>query len=122
MAVAVEIAPRSCDHVVESIGSGCRGQIDHLGRGFVPTVEARIGLVGGEEIALGVGVVQVADGNASATFATTAASIRYDGSWSQADNYTAGGDFKTDAATGRPGWRSRRTSTTVARSPVSPEW
>lgn len=43
-----------------------------------------------------------AGGNASATYATTAASIRYDGSWSQADNYTAGGDFKTDTATGRP--------------------
>ena len=42
-------------------------------------------------------------GNASASHATRAASIRYDGSWSQADNYTAGGDFKTDTATGRPG-------------------
>lgn len=42
-------------------------------------------------------------GNASASYATPTASIRYDGSWSQADNYTAGGDFKTDTATGRPG-------------------
>ena len=42
-------------------------------------------------------------GNASAAYATQTASIRYDGSWSQADNYTAGGDFKTEAATGRPG-------------------
>jgi iron complex outermembrane receptor protein len=42
-------------------------------------------------------------GNASAGYATQTASIRYDGSWSRADNYTAGGDFKTDTATGRPG-------------------
>jgi len=42
-------------------------------------------------------------GNASVSYATQAASIRYDGSWSQADNYTAGADFKTDTATGRPG-------------------
>ena len=42
-------------------------------------------------------------GNASASYATRTTSIRYDGSWSQADNYTAGGDFKTDVATGRPG-------------------
>jgi iron complex outermembrane receptor protein len=41
--------------------------------------------------------------NVSATYATRTASIRYSGSHSQADNYTAGGDFKTDPATGRPG-------------------
>ena len=42
-------------------------------------------------------------GNAAATFATEAFNINYSGSWSQADNYTAGGDFKTTTATGRPG-------------------
>ena len=39
-------------------------------------------------------------GNASATYATDKFSINYNGSWSQADNYTAGDDFKT---TRRPG-------------------
>jgi len=29
--------------------------------------------------------------------------IQYDGNWSRADNYTAGDDFKTSTATGRPG-------------------
>lgn len=42
-------------------------------------------------------------GSATATFATQALSLNYNGSWSQADNYTAGGDFKTTTATGRPG-------------------
>ena len=42
-------------------------------------------------------------GNAAATYATDAFSINYNGSWSQADNYTAGDDFKTSKATGRPG-------------------
>lgn len=42
-------------------------------------------------------------GNASATYASDKFSINYNGSYSQADNYTAGGDFKTDTATGRIG-------------------
>lgn len=42
-------------------------------------------------------------GNAAATYATQGFSINYNGSWSQADNYTAGDDFKTTTATGRPG-------------------
>lgn len=42
-------------------------------------------------------------GNASAGLASETASLRYDGSWSRADNYTAGGHFKTGTATGRPG-------------------
>ncbi len=42
-------------------------------------------------------------GNAGATFATEAFSIRYSGSWSKANNYTAGDDFKTTTATGVPG-------------------
>jgi iron complex outermembrane recepter protein len=42
-------------------------------------------------------------GSATATFATEALSLNYNGSWSQADNYTAGGDFKSTTATGRPG-------------------
>ncbi len=43
--------------------------------------------------------------NLSATHATQDFSIRYDGSLSQADNYTAGGDFKTYELTGRTGHR-----------------
>lgn len=42
-------------------------------------------------------------GNASATYATEAFSINYRGAYSQADNYTAGDDFKTSEITGRPG-------------------
>jgi iron complex outermembrane receptor protein len=42
-------------------------------------------------------------GNASATLATETASVRYDGSWSRASNYTAGDDFKTSRTTGRVG-------------------
>jgi len=42
-------------------------------------------------------------GNLSATHATEAFSIRYNGSWSQADNYTAGDDFKDFTDTGRVG-------------------
>ncbi|MBV0932108.1 TonB-dependent receptor [Marinobacterium weihaiense] len=42
-------------------------------------------------------------GNVSATHASENLSIRYDGAWSQADNYTAGSDFKTSPETGRPG-------------------
>ena len=42
-------------------------------------------------------------GNVAATFATESFNINYAGAWSQADNYTAGGDFKTSTATGRPG-------------------
>jgi iron complex outermembrane recepter protein len=42
-------------------------------------------------------------GSADASVATEALSVGYNGSWSQADNYTAGGDFKTTTATGRPG-------------------
>jgi iron complex outermembrane receptor protein len=42
-------------------------------------------------------------GNLGATYATQTFNINYSGSWSQADNYTAGGDFKTTTETGRPG-------------------
>ncbi|MGB5561281.1 MAG: TonB-dependent receptor [Sedimenticolaceae bacterium] len=42
-------------------------------------------------------------GNVAATFATESFNINYAGAWSQADNYKAGGDFKTSTATGRPG-------------------
>ncbi|HOP16385.1 MAG TPA: TonB-dependent receptor [Gammaproteobacteria bacterium] len=42
-------------------------------------------------------------GNLSAMHATEAFNINYSGSHSQADNYTAGGDFKTTTATGRVG-------------------
>lgn len=42
-------------------------------------------------------------GNLSATHATENLSINYSGSWSKADNYTAGDDFKTFTDTGRPG-------------------
>jgi iron complex outermembrane receptor protein len=42
-------------------------------------------------------------GNASASFDTENVSLRYNGSWSRSDNYTAGGDFKNTAMTGRPG-------------------
>ena len=42
-------------------------------------------------------------GNASASLALDSVSLRYSGSWSSADNYRAGGDFKTTDMTGRPG-------------------
>ena len=42
-------------------------------------------------------------GNANATYASERVSIRYSGSWSQANNYSAGGNFKTSAATDRSG-------------------
>jgi len=42
-------------------------------------------------------------GNVSLEHATEQFSIAYDGAWSRADNYTAGGDFKTGTATGRDG-------------------
>jgi len=42
-------------------------------------------------------------GNISATYATEEVSINYNGSYSQADNYTAGDDFKTSEVTGRIG-------------------
>jgi len=42
-------------------------------------------------------------GNVAATFATERFSFNYSGAISKADNYSAGGNFKTDAATGRPG-------------------
>ena len=42
-------------------------------------------------------------GNLAATQATENASISYNGSWSKADNYRAGDDFKTSGATGRVG-------------------
>lgn len=41
--------------------------------------------------------------NLSLVHATEAFSIAYDGAWSRADNYTAGGAFKTTTATGRNG-------------------
>ncbi len=43
--------------------------------------------------------------NLSATHATQDFSVRYDGSLSRADNYRAGGDFKTYEFTGRTGHR-----------------
>jgi iron complex outermembrane recepter protein len=42
-------------------------------------------------------------GSATSSFATEALGLVYNGNWSQADNYTAGGDFKTTTGTGRPG-------------------
>ena len=42
-------------------------------------------------------------GNATATYASERVSIRYSGSWSQANNYSAGGNFKTSTATDRSG-------------------
>jgi iron complex outermembrane receptor protein len=42
-------------------------------------------------------------GNATASFATEAVSVRYNGSWSRSDNYTASRNFKTTEMTGRPG-------------------
>jgi iron complex outermembrane receptor protein len=41
--------------------------------------------------------------NLNARMANQNASINYTGSWSQADNYSAGDDFKTSTATGRTG-------------------
>jgi len=46
---------------------------------------------------------QATGGNLSASYATDAFSLRYSGSTSKADNYTAAGDFKNTTATGRPG-------------------
>lgn len=42
-------------------------------------------------------------GNLTATYATDQINLTYSGSTSKADNYTAGRNFKTFAATGRPG-------------------
>lgn len=42
-------------------------------------------------------------GNLTATYATEMLNITYSGATIQADNYTAGGDFKTTTATGHPG-------------------
>ncbi len=42
-------------------------------------------------------------GSLSAIHATENLSISYNGSWSKADNYTTGDDFKTTTETGRPG-------------------
>lgn len=42
-------------------------------------------------------------GNLTATYATEMLNITYSGATTQADNYTAGGDFKTTSTTGRPG-------------------
>lgn len=42
-------------------------------------------------------------GSATASVATEAVGLVYTGNWSQADNYTAGGNFKTTTETGRPG-------------------
>ncbi|MGD2117648.1 MAG: TonB-dependent receptor plug domain-containing protein [Chromatiales bacterium] len=41
--------------------------------------------------------------NLSTGLASRTASLRYEGSWSKADNYSAADDFKTSTATGRPG-------------------
>ncbi len=41
--------------------------------------------------------------NAGASLASETMSLRYSGAWSQADNYTAGAEFKNYDATGRPG-------------------
>jgi len=43
-------------------------------------------------------------GNAAATFATDALSLSYTGSVARANDYWAGGNFKTNTATGRPGY------------------
>lgn len=47
-------------------------------------------------------------GNLSATHAEEAFNIRYDGSYSKANNYSAGGDFKSGTSTGQPGNSSPR--------------
>jgi iron complex outermembrane receptor protein len=41
--------------------------------------------------------------NASATYATESVNVSYSGALAKADNYKAGGNFKTSTATGRPG-------------------
>jgi iron complex outermembrane receptor protein len=41
--------------------------------------------------------------NLTGTYATEVLNLTYSGAWSEADNYTAGGDFKSDKATGRLG-------------------
>jgi len=45
--------------------------------------------------------------NAAATFATDMFSLNYTGSTAKSNNYRAGGDFKTNPATGRPGHELR---------------
>ena len=47
-------------------------------------------------------------GNLSATHAEEAFNIRYDGSYSKANNYSAGGDFKSGTSTGQLGNSSPR--------------
>lgn len=49
-------------------------------------------------------------GNASVTYATENVSLSYSGAYSEADNYTAGKDFKTFTASGRPAttWRATK--------------
>jgi len=42
-------------------------------------------------------------GNVTATIATENLNVTYSGALSQSDNYTAGGNFRTTTATGRPG-------------------
>ena len=42
-------------------------------------------------------------GNVSATYATESLNVTYAGATAQSDNYTAGGNFRTTTATGRPG-------------------
>lgn len=51
---------------------------------------------------------QARGGNASATAATENISLSYTGAYSEADNYTAGRDFKNYTATGRAGERMAR--------------
>ena len=72
----------------------------------IPPVFAAPGagnIIGGE-----IGGFYRSNGNArganlAATFATEAINISYTGATAKADNYKAGGDFKTSSATGRPG-------------------
>jgi iron complex outermembrane receptor protein len=64
---------------------------------------------GGESLTKGeVGAFYRSNGDArgghlKATHASETLSINYSGSWSKANNYTAGDDFKTFTETGRPG-------------------
>ncbi|GAB1235645.1 TonB-dependent receptor [Ferrigenium sp. UT5] len=46
---------------------------------------------------------QARGGNVAATYATEQFNINYSGAYSKADNYRAGGNFKSSTATGRPG-------------------
>jgi iron complex outermembrane receptor protein len=83
---------------------------DSIGGSIVAeTPEPEFAAPGGENLAKGqVGAFYRSNnnahgGNASATYANEMLNVTYSGAFSEADNYTAARDFKTTAATGRPG-------------------